>query len=117
MSNKLTREQLSAEKLLTREQVSRAFHYHPQTLRRWEIDGLGPEHLRLGGIVVYRQEDVELWVRIRLETVSKSSEGTEFKRWEVVGAGRPLPAHDQKLTALQGDQTQSARTEEELHGI
>jgi len=69
---KLTREQIAAlADLLTRDQVAKAFHYHPDTLKRWELNGLGPDHVRLGNIVAYRQEDVETWVRNRLERAAK----------------------------------------------
>ena len=78
---KLTREQIAALAVLfTRDQLARAFHYHPDTLKRWELNGLGPEHVRLGNIVAYRQEDVETWVRNRLERVAKEQLPLVYER-------------------------------------
>lgn len=33
----------------------------PRTVQRWRSTGEGPPHLKLGGRVVYRLEDIEKW--------------------------------------------------------
>jgi len=45
-----------------------------QTIRRWRYDGGGPDFLRLGGSIRYREADVEKWMAA--QRVSSSGEAS-----------------------------------------
>ena len=45
-----------------------------QTVRRWRYDGGGPDFLRLGGSIRYREADVEKWMAA--QRVSSSGEAS-----------------------------------------
>jgi predicted DNA-binding transcriptional regulator AlpA len=57
-------------KFLTREDVAAALGYSVKTLKRWELNGLGPQPIKVGKLTAYRMEDVEKWVRERLASRS-----------------------------------------------
>ena len=40
-------------------ELSRRWNMSPRTLERWRSLGEGPPYLKIGGHVVYRQEDIE----------------------------------------------------------
>jgi len=42
--------------------VAHALGVSVQTVRRWRYDGGGPDFLRLGGSIRYREADVEKWM-------------------------------------------------------
>lgn len=46
-----------------------------QTLARWRVEGGGPPYLKLGGLVRYREEDLERWLdaHARLSTADPRS--------------------------------------------
>jgi hypothetical protein len=46
---------------LTQGQLAERWNISPRTLERWRWLGEGPRFLKLGGRVVYRLEDVELY--------------------------------------------------------
>ncbi len=48
-------------KHLNQIELSRRWSISPRTLERWRWLGQGPRHLKIGGRVVYRQEDVEAY--------------------------------------------------------
>jgi hypothetical protein len=44
-------------------QLSRRWSLSPRTLERWRWERRGPRHLKVGGRVLYRLEDVEAFER------------------------------------------------------
>lgn len=63
----------SAIALITSKDLGRLFNVTVVTLWRWRKDGTGPPFLRLGGNpkgrVVYRVQDVEAWLKQRVQGV------------------------------------------------
>jgi predicted DNA-binding transcriptional regulator AlpA len=64
---------MSKEKFLTREDVASALGYSIQTIKRWELNGMGPQYIKVGKLIAYRVEDVEEWVRERLGGAEKTA--------------------------------------------
>ncbi|CDK99122.1 conserved protein of unknown function [Magnetospirillum gryphiswaldense MSR-1 v2] len=48
-------------KHLNQIELSRRWSLSPRTLERWRWLGLGPRYLKIGGRVVYRQEDIDAY--------------------------------------------------------
>jgi len=48
---------------LNQVQLSRRWSLSPRTLERWRWERKGPRHLKVGGRVLYRLEDVETFER------------------------------------------------------
>jgi len=48
---------------LNQVQLSRRWSLSPRTLERWRWERKGPRHLKVGGRVLYRLEDVEAFER------------------------------------------------------
>lgn len=46
---------------LKTDELARRWSISPATLERWRCEGIGPVFLKLGGIVVYRQDDIETY--------------------------------------------------------
>jgi hypothetical protein len=44
---------------LSQTDLSRRWRLSPRTLERWRSHGAGPQHLKIGGRVVYRLTDIE----------------------------------------------------------
>lgn len=56
---------------LNQVQLARRWSLSPRTLERWRWLKLGPPHLKIGGRVVYRLEDVEQYEASHLHTESR----------------------------------------------
>jgi predicted DNA-binding transcriptional regulator AlpA len=48
--------------LLTESQISEQLQVSLACLRRWRLRGEGPRYIKVGNLVRYRPEDIELWV-------------------------------------------------------
>jgi len=48
--------------LLTETQVSEQLQVSLACLRRWRLQGEGPQYLKVGPLVRYRTEDIEGWI-------------------------------------------------------
>lgn len=48
--------------LLTESQISEQLQVSLACLRRWRLRGEGPRYVKVGNLVRYRPEDIELWV-------------------------------------------------------
>ena len=46
---------------LNQRELSRRWHISPCTLEQWRSRGTGPRYLKIGGKVLYRQEDIEAY--------------------------------------------------------
>jgi hypothetical protein len=53
---------------LNQVQLSRRWSLSPRTLERWRWERKGPRHLKVGGRVLYRLEDVEAFERAGLSS-------------------------------------------------
>jgi predicted site-specific integrase-resolvase len=51
---------------LNQRQLARRWCMSPRTLERWRWTGEGPKFLKLGGRIVYREDDVEAYEAERL---------------------------------------------------
>jgi predicted site-specific integrase-resolvase len=61
---------------LTEKELAFRWKMSPRTLQRWRWAGSGPDYLKLGGKVVYREDDVRLWEENHRVTASvESGEG------------------------------------------
>jgi hypothetical protein len=52
---------LMTTKHLNQVDLSRRWSLSPRTLERWRWQGFGPRYLKIGGRVVYRLEDIEVY--------------------------------------------------------
>jgi hypothetical protein len=52
---------------LTQQELARRWSVSPRTLERWRWLKQGPDYLKIGGRVVYRREDVELFEALQLQ--------------------------------------------------
>jgi len=50
------------QKLITPTEVSELLSISSLTLRKWRWEGKGPQFIKAGRKVLYRQEDIENWV-------------------------------------------------------
>lgn len=48
--------------LMMEEQVSRLLHVSVASLRRWRLERRGPAFIKVGSLVRYKPEDLELWL-------------------------------------------------------
>ena len=48
--------------LMTEEQVSKLLQVSVASLRRWRLERLGPAFIKVGSLVRYKPEDLELWL-------------------------------------------------------
>ncbi|QQR68348.1 MAG: helix-turn-helix domain-containing protein [Alphaproteobacteria bacterium] len=62
--------------LMTQSQLGERWHLSPRTLERWRWEGIGPVHLKIGGRVLYRLEDIEAYERGQMRTETTKDEGT-----------------------------------------
>ncbi len=51
---------------LTPEEVEALYGYHPTTLKNWRYEGRGPKFVKDGGIIRYRQKDLQAYQETRL---------------------------------------------------
>jgi hypothetical protein len=51
---------------LDQRQLARRWCLSPRTLERWRWTGEGPRYLKLGGRIVYREDDIEVYEADRL---------------------------------------------------
>ena len=52
---------------LNQVELSRRWNISPRTLERWRWLGQGPVHLKVGGRVLYRLEDIEAFESMQLK--------------------------------------------------
>lgn len=57
-------------------ELARRWKLSPRTLERWRWLGQGPRHLKIGGRVVYRLEDVEAFEAGSVRTSTSAAAGT-----------------------------------------
>lgn len=48
--------------LITEQEVSKRLNVSVASLRRWRLLSRGPQFVKIGGLVRYRPEDLDLWV-------------------------------------------------------
>ena len=48
--------------LLTEGDVAERLHVSLASVRRWRLEQRGPQFIKVGSLVRYRQEDLELWL-------------------------------------------------------
>jgi predicted DNA-binding transcriptional regulator AlpA len=48
--------------LITEQEVSKRLNISVASLRRWRLLNRGPQFVKIGGLVRYRPEDLDLWV-------------------------------------------------------
>ena len=51
------------ESLLTENEVSASLKVSLACLRRWRLQGAGPQYVRVNNMVRYREADVSAWLR------------------------------------------------------
>jgi len=49
-------------KLMTEEEVAKALNVSIAAVRRWRLEQRGPVFIKVGSLVLYRPEDLELWL-------------------------------------------------------
>ena len=57
---------------LTTEQLAERWNISPQTLENWRSSKKGPDYVKMGGVIVYRLEDVR---RYEMENLIKFGGG------------------------------------------
>jgi predicted DNA-binding transcriptional regulator AlpA len=48
--------------LLTEEEVARQLHVSVASLRRWRLERRGPQFIKVGSLVRYRPDEIEVWL-------------------------------------------------------
>jgi hypothetical protein len=48
--------------LLTEEEVARQLHVSVASLRRWRLQRRGPQFIKVGSLVRYRPDEIEVWL-------------------------------------------------------
>jgi predicted DNA-binding transcriptional regulator AlpA len=72
-SCQLVREQTKMEVVhLNQKQLATRWDISEATLERWRSEGIGPKFLKLGGRVLYRQADIEVYEESCLASSTKS---------------------------------------------
>ena len=58
--------------LLTTNEVARLLRVNPSTVRRWRLDGVGPRHIKIGGVYRYPRPLLAEWIdqRVRASVAS-----------------------------------------------
>jgi hypothetical protein len=51
-------------------QLSKRWGLNPKTLQNWRSKGAGPPYLKIGGRVVYRQDDIERYEAERRRNIN-----------------------------------------------
>ena len=54
-------------------ELARRWKMSPRTLERWRWQGQGPRHMKLGGRVVYRLEDIEAFENENVRTSTSAA--------------------------------------------
>jgi DNA-binding transcriptional MerR regulator len=54
-------------------ELARRWKLSPRTLERWRWLGLGPRHIKIGGRVVYRLEDIEAYEADNMRSSTSSA--------------------------------------------
>ena len=74
-------------KLMTEEEVSKALNVSIAALRRWRLEQRGPVFIKVGSLVRYRPEDLEVWLStlptggdFRLPTAAGRNEDGKLSR-------------------------------------
>lgn len=49
-------------KLLTNDQAAALLGLSPETLPVWRVRGRGPQHIKVGRLVRYRESDLQAWL-------------------------------------------------------
>jgi hypothetical protein len=60
---------------LNQGEVAKRWGFSPRTLENWRCRGEGPRFLKIGGKVVYRLEDVEVFEQNQLRAKTASARG------------------------------------------
>lgn len=47
------------------DELAEALGRNPKTLQRWTLNGLGPPHVRVGSVILYRKESLKKWLKDR----------------------------------------------------
>ena len=48
--------------LQTEDEVAKQLHVSLGSLRRWRLEKRGPQFIKVGSLVRYRPEDIEIWL-------------------------------------------------------
>ena len=57
-------------------ELARRWKLSPRTLERWRWLGQGPRHLKIGGRVVYKLEDIEAFEEESVRTSTSTAAGS-----------------------------------------
>ena len=74
---------------LNQTELSARWNLSPRTLERWRWLGEGPRYLKLGGRVLYRVEDVEVFEEQQLRQVTGSAAAAVAEDGGPAATGRP----------------------------
>ena len=58
----------SASQLLDTHALANRLTNKPNTIEGWRIKGIGPRYIKIGRLVRYRIEDVEVWIEAQTRT-------------------------------------------------
>ena len=65
-------------RLLTEADVAQRLHVSLASVRRWRVERRGPQFIKVGSLVRYRSEDLDMWL------AGLPTGGTQFERTGVL---------------------------------
>lgn len=67
----------TTSKLLDTNQLAEQLLNKTNTIEGWRIKGNGPRYIKIGRLVRYRSEDVELWLEAQTRNSTSQSRGVK----------------------------------------
>jgi predicted DNA-binding transcriptional regulator AlpA len=59
------------DRLLDKKELAERLHVPPNTLNFWRAKGRGPQGIKIGKRVLYRESEVERWLEERFEEAER----------------------------------------------
>ena len=53
--------------LMTETELSELLGVQPRTVQSWRLDGKGPSWVRVGHTILFHEDDVQEWLKLRVE--------------------------------------------------
>jgi hypothetical protein len=88
-----------SETCLNQIDLARRWRISPRTLERWRWLGEGPCYLKLGGRVLYRVADIEVYEQSIVQLGKASNDELPLDRTQISAEGAAIPKSGKALTS------------------